>query len=130
MSPFAVFFLRQFFLGINHEIEEAALLDGVSLAGIFWRIVLPLSGPPITTLGILTFISTWNEYLWPLLVGNDPEVRVLTVGLGVFRAQTPQGAPDWTGLMSGAIVSILPSVVLFLILGRKVINSIQFSGIK
>ena len=130
MSPFAVFFLRQFFLGINHEIEEAALLDGVSRAGIFWRIVLPLSGPPITTLGILTFISTWNEYLWPLLVGNDQEVRVLTVGLGIFRSQTPNGSPDWSGLMAGAIVSILPSVVLFVVLGRKVINSIQFSGIK
>jgi multiple sugar transport system permease protein len=130
MSPFAVFFLRQFFLGINHEIEEAALLDGVSRAGIFWRIVLPLSGPPITTLGILTFISTWNEYLWPLLVGNDQEVRVLTVGLGIFRSQTPNGSPDWSGLMAGALVSILPSVVLFLVLGRKVINSIQFSGIK
>lgn len=130
MSPFAVFFLRQFFLGLNHEIEEAALLDGVSRAGIFWRIVLPLSGPPITTLGILTFISTWNEYLWPLLVGNDQEVRVLTVGLGVFRSQTPNGSPDWSGLMAGAIVSSLPSVVLFLVLGRKVINSIQFSGIK
>lgn len=130
MSPFAVFFLRQFFLGLNHEIEEAALLDGVSRAGIFWRIVLPLSGPPITTLGILTFISTWNEYLWPLLVGNDQEVRVLTVGLGIFRSQTPNGSPDWSGLMAGAIVSILPSVVLFVVLGRKVINSIQFSGIK
>src|SRR5690349_13014679 len=57
MSPFAVFFLRQFFLGINHEVEEAAMLDGVSLAGIYWRIVLPLAGPPITTLAILTFIS-------------------------------------------------------------------------
>jgi multiple sugar transport system permease protein len=130
MSPFAVFFLRQFFLGINREVEEAARIDGVSLFGSFWRIVVPLSGPPLATLGILTFISTWNEYLWPLLVGQQENVRVLTVALGVFRAQTPQGAPDWSGLMAGALLSILPSIILFLVLGKRAINSIQFSGYK
>ncbi len=130
MSPFALFFLRHFFLGINREIEEAAKIDGVSLFGIFWRIIVPLSGPALITLGILTFIATWNEYLWPLLVGQDERVRVLTVALGVFKSQTPQGAPDWTGLMAGALLSILPSVAVFLLLGRRAINSIQFSGIK
>ncbi|HJZ46458.1 MAG TPA: carbohydrate ABC transporter permease [Roseiflexaceae bacterium] len=130
MSPFAVFFLRQFFLGINREVEEAAKIDGLSLFGIFWRIIVPLSGPPMVTLGILTFIQTWNDYLWPLLVGKDESVRVLTVALGVFKSQTPQGAPDWSGLMAGAILSIVPTVALFLILGRKAINSIQFSGYK
>lgn len=130
MSPFAVFFLRQFFLGINREVEEAAMLDGASLFGIYWRIVLPVSGPPLTTLGILTFIATWNEYLWPLLVGQDANVRVLTVALSIFKSQTPQGATDWGGLMASTVVSVLPSVILFLLLGRKVINSIQFSGYK
>jgi multiple sugar transport system permease protein len=130
MSPFAVFFLRQFFLGINREVEEAAKIDGASLFGIFTRIVVPISGPPLATLGILIFISTWNEYLWPLLIGQDEKVRVLTVALGIFRSQTPQGAPDWGGLMAGAILSVLPSIALFLGLGRKAINSIQFSGIK
>ncbi len=130
MSPFAVFFLRQFFLGINREVEEAAKLDGASLFGIFWRLVIPISGPPLATLGILTWIGTWNDYLWPLLIGKDESVRVLTVALGVFRSQTPQGAPDWGGLMAGAVLSILPSIALFLILGRKAINSIQFSGYK
>jgi multiple sugar transport system permease protein len=130
MSPFAVFFLRQFFLGINREVEEAAKIDGVTLFGSFWRIILPLSGPPLTTLGILTAIGTWNEYLWPLLVGKEENVRVLTVALGVFKSQTPQGAPDWSGLMAGALLSILPSILLFLILGRRAINSIQFSGVK
>ncbi|HEX5692614.1 MAG TPA: carbohydrate ABC transporter permease, partial [Roseiflexaceae bacterium] len=105
MSPFAVFFLRQFFLGINREVEEAAKIDGASLFGIFTRVVIPISGPPLTTLGILTFISTWNEYLWPLLIGKEENVRVLTVALGIFRSQTPQGAPDWGGLMAGAILS-------------------------
>jgi len=130
MSPFAVFFLRQFFLGINREVEEAAKIDGASLFRIFWGIVVPISGPPLATLGILTFIGTWNDYLWPLLVGPDENVRVLTVALGIFRSQTPQGAPDWGGLMAGAVLSILPSIVLFLVLGRKAINSIQFSGYK
>ena len=130
MSPFAVFFLRQFFLGINREVEEAAKIDGTSLFGIFWKIILPLSGPPLTTLAILTFISTWNEYLWPLLIGPDDKMRVLTVALGVFRSQTPQGAPDWSGLMAGALLSILPSVVLFFVMGRKAVDSIQFSGYK
>lgn len=130
MSPFAVFFLRQFFLGINREIEEAAKIDGASLFRIFWSLIVPISGPPLVTLGILTWIGTWNEYLWPLLIGKDESVRVLTVALGVFKSQTPQGAPDWGGLMAGALLSILPSIALFLILGRRAINSIQFSGIK
>jgi multiple sugar transport system permease protein len=130
MSPFAVFFLRQFFLGINREVEEAAKIDGLSLFGCFWRIIVPLSGPPLTTLGILTWIGTWNDYLWPLLIGKDENVRVLTVALGVFKSQTPQGAPDWSGLMAGALLSILPSIVLFLVLGRRAINSIQFAGYK
>lgn len=130
MSPFAVFFLRQFFLGVNREVEEAAKIDGTSLFGIFWKIVLPLSTPPLITLAILTFISTWNEYLWPLLVGPNDQMRVLTVALGVFRAQTPQGAPDWSGLMACAILSILPSVLLFIVFGRRAVDSIQFSGYK
>lgn len=130
MSPFAIFFLRQFFLGINREIEEAAKIDGSSLFGIFWRIVLPISGPPLATLAILTAIGTWNDFLWPFLVGQAPKVRVLTVALAVFRAQTPQGAPDWGGLMAGTVLTIIPSFLLFLILGRRAINSIQFTGIK
>lgn len=63
MTPFAVFFLRQFFLGINTEIEEAAKIDGASLFRVFWSLVIPISGPPLVTLGILTFITIWNEYL-------------------------------------------------------------------
>jgi len=130
MSPFAVFFLRQFFLGINKELDEAASLDGASKFGIFWRIILPISGPPIATLAILTFVGTWNAYLWPYLVGNDESVRVLTVALAIFRSQTPQGAPDWTGLMAATIVSMIPTLVIFLLLGRRVVNNIQFTGFK
>ena len=130
MTPFAVFFLRQFFLTINREVEEAAKIDGASLFGVFWQVILPISIAPLTTLGILIFIAEWNDYLWPFLVGKDESVRVLTVALGIFRSQTPQGAPDWGGMMAGAIVTMIPTLILFGLAGRKAIDSIQFSGIK
>ena len=130
MTPFSVFFLRQFFLTLSKELEEAAILDGCSRFGVFWRVALPLSRPPLITLAILTFIYSWNDYLWPLLVGRDEEVRVLSVALSIFRSQTPQGGPDWGGLMAGATLAIIPTIILFLVLGRKVVDSIQFSGFK
>ncbi len=130
MSPFAVFFLRQFFLGVNRELEEAAALDGASVFDTFWRVVLPISGPPIATLALLTFVGTWNTYFWPSLVGKDESVRVLTVALAVFKSQTPQGAPDWTGLMAATLISMIPTLGVFLVFGRRVVNSIQFTGFK
>ena len=130
MTPFAIFFMRQFFLSLNRDLEEAATLDGATKFGIFWRIALPLVKGPILTLAILTFIQTWNEYLWPLLVGRDEDIRVLTVALAIFRQQTPQGAPDWSGLMAGTAVAIVPTVLIFVFFGRKVVDSIQFSGFK
>lgn len=130
MSPFAVFFMRQFYLSLNNDLIEAAKLDGATTFGIFWRIALPLIKGPILTLGLLTFIASWNDYLWPLLVGRDEEVRVLTVALSIFRSQTPQGAPDWAGLMAGTVVAMIPTTVLFIFFGRKVVDSIQFSGFK
>jgi multiple sugar transport system permease protein len=130
MTPFAVFFLRQFFLGINHEVEEAALIDGADVPVVFFRVVLPMTIPAITTLAVITFISSWNNYLWPLIIANKENVRVLTVALGVFRSQTPQGAPDWTGLMAGTTLAIIPTFILFMVAGRKILDSIQFSGFK
>ncbi|WP_082914269.1 carbohydrate ABC transporter permease [Microbacterium sp. H83] len=130
MAPFSIFFLRQFFLGIPRELEEAARLDGAGYTRTFFQVVVPISNAPITTLAILTYIGTWNEYFWPLLVGRSEEVRVLTVALGVFRSQTPQGSPDWAGLMAATLISALPIIILFALLGRRVINSIGFSGLK
>jgi multiple sugar transport system permease protein len=130
MTPFAIFFLRQFFLGINKEIEEAAKLDGAGHWLIFFRIILPMSWAPIITLFILTFIAQWNDYFWPLLVGANDQVRVLTVALGVFRSQTPQGSPDWAGLMAAVLVAALPILILFFAFARKIVNSIGFSGVK
>ncbi|SCK38209.1 carbohydrate ABC transporter membrane protein 2, CUT1 family (TC 3.A.1.1.-) [Streptomyces sp. WMMB 714] len=128
--PFAVFFLRQFFLGISHEVEEAALIDGAGRVRVFFQLVLPMSAAPIATLSILTYITAWNEYFWPLMVSYSGSSRVLTVALSIFRAQTPQTGTDWAGLMAATFVAALPMVVLFALLAKRIVNSIGFSGIK
>jgi multiple sugar transport system permease protein len=130
MTPFAVFFLRQFFLSIPKELEEAAYLDGATPFYIFWRIVLPISQTPIATLAILTTINTWNEFFWPWIVNKDDKMMVLTAALKQFQSQTPQGQPDWTGLMAATFLAVIPVMVLLIVLGRRVVESLQFSGIK
>jgi len=130
MTPFAIFFLRQFFLGISREIEESAALDGAGPWRTFFRIILPMSAAPVTTLAILTFIQTWNDYFWPLLVGNSEQTKVLTVALGVFRSQTPAGSPDWAGLMAATLVAAAPVLLLFFAFARRIIDSIGYSGVK
>lgn len=130
MTPFSVFFLRQFFLGIPKEIEEAAMIDGAGRFRVFFTIIVPMSSAPIATLSLLTYIASWNDYFWPLLVGKAESVRVLTVALGIFRSQTPQGSPDWAGLMAATLIAALPILVLYAFVGRRIINSIGFSGIK
>jgi multiple sugar transport system permease protein len=130
MTPFAVFFMRQFFLGISREVEESARIDGAGHIRIFFRIILPMSTTPLFTLGLLTYITAWGEYFWPLLVGRAEESRVLTVALGIFRSQTPQTGPDWAGLMAGTLIAALPVFVLFCVFGRKLIDNLGYSGIK
>lgn len=130
MTPFAIFFLRQFFLSIPREIEEAASIDGAGRFRTFFKIIVPMAASPIATLAVLTFIEQWNDYLWPKLVGQDESVRVLTASLGNFRSQTPQGTPDWAGLMAATWVSALPILLLLMLAGKRLVNSIQFSGIK
>ncbi|NYD77262.1 carbohydrate ABC transporter permease [Arthrobacter cupressi] len=130
MTPFAIFFMRQFFLNMSREVEEAAMLDGAKHWRIFFQIVMPNAAAPIATLALLTFMGQWNEYFWPLLVGTTEETRVLTVGLGVFKSQAPQGAPDWSGLMAATLVSATPVLILFAIFGKKIVNSIGFNGTK
>ncbi|GAA4972163.1 multiple sugar transport system permease protein [Nonomuraea thailandensis] len=130
MTPFAVFFLRQFFLGISREVEEAALVEGASKTRIFFRLILPISAAPISTLSILTYITSWNEYFWPLMVSYTDNSRVLTVALGVFKSQKPQAGPDWAGLMAATLVAALPMLLLFFVFARRIVNSIGFSGIK
>jgi len=131
MTPFAVFFLRQFFLEINRELEDAAKIDGAGPFATFWRIILPISQPPLMTLAVITFINYWNDYLWPLVIGGAlPQTRVITVALGVFRSQNSAGPPDWSGLMAAAVLAIIPAVILLVALGRRLLDSIRFTGIK
>ncbi len=129
-SAFAIFFLRQFMLGLSTEIEEAALIDGLGPFKILFRITIPMTSGPLTTLALLTFINAWNEYFWPLLIANDPSVRPLTVALGVFQQASPQTQPDYAGLMAASLVAALPMLVLFMIFGKRIVNSIGFTGIK
>lgn len=130
MTPFAVFFLRQFFLGISKEVEEAALIDGAGKVRVFFRLVIPMAAAPIATLAVLTYITSWNDYFWPLMVSYTDSSRVLTVALGVFKSQSPQSGTDWAGLMSATLVAALPMIVLFGVFAKRIVNSIGFSGIK
>lgn len=122
---FAIFFLRQTFLSIPRELEEAARLDGASYWTIFWRVVVPVSVPPITAVAILSGVNAWNEFFWPFLVASADDMQVLTVALQAFKSQAPQGAPDWSGLMAAACLAILPSFALLLFFGRFVVQSVQ-----
>ena len=128
MQGFSIFFLRQFFLSIPRDLEEAALLDGASPMYVFFRIVLPLSTTPLATIAMLTGINMWNEFFWPYLVGKDESLQVLPVALQTFKTQTPQGQPDWTGLMAAATIAVLPTIALLVAFGRRVVESVQFSG--
>jgi multiple sugar transport system permease protein len=130
MTPFAIFFLRQFFMNVPVEVEEAALIDGASKVRVFFALILPISVAPIATISILTYITAWNDYFWPLMVSYTDDSRVLTVALGNFNAQTPQTGPDWAGLMAATLVAALPMLVLFLAFAKRIVNSIGFTGIK
>jgi multiple sugar transport system permease protein len=130
MTPFAVFFLRQFFLGISREVEEAAILDGAGRWRIFRELIVPMSIAPLTTLAVLTYITSWKEYMWPLVAGDSEGTRVLTVALNAFKSATPQIAPPWAPLMAGTFLAAIPIILLFAFLARRMVDAIGFSGIK
>lgn len=130
MLPFAVFFLRQFFLSTPRELEEAARLDGLSWFRIFWHVALPLQRGPIATLAILLSIQAWNDFFWPYLVGQKKNVQVMAVALANYQSQTGQGQPDWSGLMAAVMLSIIPVLILLVFFGRRIVESLQTSGMK
>lgn len=130
-SAFNIFFLRQFFLGINKEVEEAAIIDGAGRLRVMFGIIMPMAQGPIVTLTILGFIGVWNDYFWPLLVSTSgDEVRPLTLALAVFRQSAPGTATDWAGLMAAALVAAVPMFLIFTLFGRRIVNSIGFSGVR
>jgi multiple sugar transport system permease protein len=130
MTPFAVFFMRQFFISSPRELEEAARLEGCSPFQIFWKIALPLQRGPLATLAILLSINAWNEFFWPFLTGRDESVRVIAVALSDFLSQTGAGTPDWSGLMAAVIMSIIPILIVLAVFGRQIVESLQTTGMK
>ena len=128
MQPFALFFLRQFFLNIPTDIEDAAKIDGLGPWGLYRRICLPLSSAPIATLLTIQAVFAWNEYLWPQLITYGEHAQVLTAALGFFVRSSPTVARDWTGFMAATTVSVIPLVIFILLFGRRLVTSLQFSS--
>ena len=128
ISPVGVFLLRQYFVTLPVELEDAARVDGASTFTIYWRIILPLSGPVLMTLAILTFVGMWNSYFFPLIMINSPELQVITVGLTLLRGQYGAGA---LGPIAAALtMAIVPVLIVFLLLQKYIIKSIVSTGLK
>jgi multiple sugar transport system permease protein len=127
-SPLGVFLMRQFMLGIPDSLIEAARIDGAGEVRIFARIVMPLCGPPLATLGILTFLGSWNNFLWPLVAAQSEDKYTLPVALSLFS--TGQDATDYGLLLAGSVLVITPIVLLFVSLQRFFTQSVAAAGIK
>ncbi|MFN8569651.1 MAG: carbohydrate ABC transporter permease, partial [Kouleothrix sp.] len=127
-GAFGTFLLRQYFLTIPFDLAEAARVDGASLIQIFWSIYLPLARPALAALAIYSFLGAWNDLLGPLIyLPADLNKTTLTVGLALFQTQY---AGHWTVMMAGALVSIAPMILLFLVAQRQFIEGIALSGVK
>lgn len=126
-TAYGTFLMRQFFMTLPQELEDAAILDGCTPFGTFWRIYVPLIKPALATLAVITVLAVWNDFLWPLLVVQSAEMQTLTVGLASFQGLY---GSQYHLLMAGAVVSILPILVLFLFSQRFFIEGISLSGMK
>ncbi len=125
-TAFGIFFLRQFFRTLPIEYEESARVDGASRLKVLWRIVLPLSVPALATLAALTFLDSWNNFLWPLIVVTSPDQMTVPLGLATF-----QGAhsTEWPLLMAGNVMSLLPMLVIFFAAQRYFVRSVAATGL-
>lgn len=124
-SAFGTFLLRQFFLTIPFELEEAAKIDGATYPRIWATIILPLSAPALSTLAVFAFMTQWNSFLWPLIVTNSNSMRTFTVGLRFF---VDEYNTKYHLLMAGSIMSILPILIVFIFFQRYFVRSIKLSG--
>ncbi len=124
-SAFATFLLRQYFRGIPQELDDAARMDGASSFRIWWQIIMPNSAPVIAALAIFVFLGNWNEFLWPLVVTNSPEMRTIPVGLSAFQGQFNV---RWELLMAAAVVAMLPIIVVYLFAQQWFIKGITITG--
>ena len=125
---FGVFLLRQFFLGIPTELEDAARIDGANAWQIFTRIILPLSHPAMAALAIFAFRSAWNDFLWPLIAVNKADMFTLPVALAFLRGAYAN--ESYGPIMAGAVLSAVPLLIVFLIANRRIVEGVQLSGLK
>lgn len=128
VSPFGVFLMRQFILGLPRDLLDAGRVDGASELRIFRQIILPLCGPALATLGILTFLGSWNSFLWPLVVAQQESTYTLPVALALYS--TGQNSTQYGLLLAGATVVVIPVLLVFLAFQRRVIEGIATTGIK
>jgi multiple sugar transport system permease protein len=126
-SAFGTFLLRQFFLTIPRDLEDAASIDGCSRFGILWRIFIPLSKPALATLAIFTFMATFNDFLWALIVVHSEELRTVQLGLAVFQ---DRHTTEWDLLMAGSVMATLPILLVFFFAQSYFIKGITLSGMK
>jgi multiple sugar transport system permease protein len=130
-SPFYIFLLRQFFLTIPREYDEAAMLDGASRLRIYWSIVLPLARPAMATVALFAFVGTWNDFFGPLIYLNSPDMATLTLGLNMLKSQVVgTGATQWNLLMAGAVLVMLPNIVVFLLAQKYFVKGIAVGGLR
>lgn len=123
---FGVFFLRQFFETIPKELEEAAQIDGASAVQTFFRIALPLAKPAMATLGIITFLGSWNDFLWPLLILKDRRLQTLPPGLASLKGAYTS---EYGLMMAGAVIAAVPVLVLYVVLQKYIVQSVATSGL-
>lgn len=130
-SAFGIFLLRQSFLNIPRDYQDAARIDGASEWVIFTRVFLPLNGPALATLSVFAFMGTWTDLLWPLLIARSEQMRTLELGLAYFNAR-PNAflQPNWPLLMAGSVVVMLPVLLVYIVAQRYFIQGIALSGVK
>lgn len=126
-SAFGTFLLRQFFMTIPKELEEAAYLDGCSRFGVLWRIILPLARPALATLAIFTFMAVFNDFIWALIMVNSQEMYTIQLGLAIFRDRY---STEWGNLMAGSVIATVPILLVFFFAQKYFIRGITLSGMK
>ena len=126
-NAFGIFLLRQFYLGIPIDLHEAAILDGASYWGIYWNIMLPLSKPILSALAVFFFLVNWNSFLWPLTIINNQDLWVVQVAIASFQGQY---SAAWNYIMAASVIVALPTLFLFFVFQRQLVESIKTSGIK
>lgn len=126
---FGIFMMRQYFLGLPKDLEEAARIDGCNIFTTFFKIALPLAIPVVATLGIFTFVTTWNSFMWPLIVTNSESMRTLPVGLAIFKGSFRE-ITLWGDLLACSVICTLPVVGVFLLGKKYFINDIMQGAVK